>query len=307
MSSKHLRAAQDQTNLLYDCLGLHTFIGPLPFHDVVFISIDFENPDKIHLPTSKHALSGGQMGVAVLDTRDLESWDEKGNIISTYNFAWGRCIYIVHARRNFIFGATREIKSSDIASTLEALVPRSRNVVLVAHGSCNELAVLERINFDTETSIVGVLDTFELSKSVLPSLQGRSLEKILQALGIPYHGLHCAGNDANFTLRVLLHLGVRGYSVYNHIHQQGTTERLRRLSAVGLSNIPTDPNPPYLAPGEEEPKTIDGNTKKLLRQSTAGKRAETFLSIVRMGGVLLTMVDDTDESSKEEEHGSIEQ
>ena len=77
------------------------------------------------------------MGVAILDTKDLRSSQEK--FISTYNFALGSPKYITKAQNKFIFGETETIKRQNLAPRLETLIPRSRSLILVAHGIASDL------------------------------------------------------------------------------------------------------------------------------------------------------------------------
>jgi hypothetical protein len=53
------------------------------------------------------------------------------------------------------------------------------------------------------------------------AFSGRSLERVLERLECPHAHMHSAGNDANFTLRALLLLGVATYSSrYEHLEDE---------------------------------------------------------------------------------------
>jgi hypothetical protein len=228
-------AAANNVQLLYDCLGLPTSSNYPSVKDAVIISIDFENI--AHMCKKKPVANlSTQMGVAILDTRDLLF--SHPNIISTYNFAIGPPEYVESARRKFIFGETKEISSSDVARELESLFPRSRKIILVSHGIGNELLVLQRLQFDFKTSIFGMLDTYQLSLLLIPGARERTLAGLLDALQIPFHSLHSAGNDAHFTLRTLLLLATEGYRGSQYF-QHGSGDRLEQLNRIGLSQIPT--------------------------------------------------------------------
>lgn len=82
--------------------------------------------------------------------------------------------------------------------------PRSRKLVLVAHGMKAELRVLSRLGINTVTSVIGIMDTTTLPKRVLRYRKMPSLAYLLDLLQVSHHSLHSAGNDVHFTLRCLL-------------------------------------------------------------------------------------------------------
>lgn len=77
----------------------------------------------------------------------------------------------------------------------------------MGHGISNELLALRDLQIALEElPIQGVVDTCDIAKEV-PGYRG-SLSKLLTMLDIPHreHSLHCAGNDAHYTLQLVLAL-----------------------------------------------------------------------------------------------------
>lgn len=190
--------------------------------DVVFVAIDFENAESIRKETSSEA--GCEIGIAVLDTGQLDDiipaavssmYYCPGNtedFITTYNFATGPVEYLSRKGRSFLFGETMRIDSEDMREKIQACIPQDRKIILVGHGLDSDLIALEALNIDFEAdSLLSIMDTFWIARQVFPSEQPYKLRRLLQRLRIDYPGgaLHCAGNDANFSLRALLLLAAR--------------------------------------------------------------------------------------------------
>ena len=80
-------------------------------------------------------------------------------------------------------------------------------MVLICHGLQSELRILDDLGvFLEDLPITGVIDTHEVSRDVLG--HSGSLEHLLSTLSIPwrYGMMHNAGNDAHYTMRLLLAL-----------------------------------------------------------------------------------------------------
>jgi DNA polymerase III epsilon subunit-like protein len=97
---------------------------------------------------------------------------------------------------------------------IESLIPRSRNVVLVGHEIRRKLHAPRLLNFEFPTSVVGILDTCRIFREL--DVNASSLEYLLEVFQCPFDKFRCAGNDATFTLRVLLLLVVRAHTKKNH-------------------------------------------------------------------------------------------
>lgn len=199
--------------------------------EVIFVAIDFEYLQNFE-HYSRHQDLNSQIGIAVLDSRDLISSPPR-RAISTYNFVTGSPSYCAATTRKFLFGETSTIHQRDFLSTLESLLPRRRNIVLVGHGFWHDLRVLKLLNFDLHTSIVGILDTGKIASKMFPNVS-ITLGSILSELQCPFQNLHTAGNDAYFTLRALLLLAIRSYrgETVNDVKRQDTLTALEAITEV---------------------------------------------------------------------------
>ena len=200
----------------------------------VFVTIDFE-----YLSNIKDASQNlnSQMGVAILDSRDLISSPAR-TAISTYNFVTGSPSYCAATTKKFLFNKTTIIHQQDILSNLESLIPQSRNIILVGHDLRNDLRVLQLLGSNLHTSIRGILDTLRIASRILPDIPIR-LSSILNELQCPFQNLHTAGNDAYFTLRVLLLLAIKDYPKerFNSNHEK-TLSALKAITSVSIPRKP---------------------------------------------------------------------
>ncbi len=148
--------------------------------------------------TQKSGLT--EFGVSLLDFPSF--------LTSTYN------VHSDHRNKKCLFGPT-------VRTSLE-LLPRcvidsftpceGRDAILVCHAVPNEVFALDSLQIKIEElPITGIIDTLTLAKDVLG--RGRSLEGLMTILGIetPRGSIHTAGNDAHYTLQVLLALLQRKY------------------------------------------------------------------------------------------------
>jgi DNA polymerase III epsilon subunit-like protein len=181
---------------------------------VVFVSIDFEH----ECTSAGRGVGIREMGIATFDTRDLIHHEkEPHTIIQTGNY---RC---QKKRKNgFIFGTPMTVQQIEMGEILKRAIRqydrngKLRRVILVAHGVQSELSVMklclgiDLTDRDEYPSVVGILDTHELSRATLLQSElafaSYKLQGILETFGVPYKSLHTAGNDANFTLKALLML-----------------------------------------------------------------------------------------------------
>lgn len=190
--------------------------------DVVFVAIDFENAESIRKETSSEV--GCEIGIAVLDTGQFDGIisaavssmyycpGNTGGFIATYNFATGPVKYLERKSRTFLFGETICINSEDMREKIQSCIPQDRKIILVGHGLDSDLIALDTLNINFEAdSLLSIMDTFWIARQVFASEQPYKLRRLLQRLRIDYPdgALHCAGNDANFSLRALLLLAAR--------------------------------------------------------------------------------------------------
>ncbi len=248
--------------------------------DIVFVAIDFENLRNLQQDLSQNQDS--QVGIAILDTRDLISSPPR-DAISTYNFVTGSPSYCAATAKKYLFGETITIHQRNILFNLDSLVPRTRNIVLVGHDVVNDLKILQLLHFDLHTSIVGILDTRKIVSTILAlSNISHRLSSILSELGCPFQNLHVAGNDAYFTLRVLLLLAIRSYTdkVVDSRHQ----EVLAALKAITNVSIPRRSDPQarnikkkqrrFEKNRKHQSKSWDMEKQEQIRAELAARRAE---------------------------------
>lgn len=84
---------------------------------------------------------------------------------------------------------------------------QARDILLVGHGIIAEMMILEALRVEiSDLPIGGIVDIWALAQQVL-GVQ-RSLGDLLSVLRIPMQkeALHCAANDAHFTMQLLLAL-----------------------------------------------------------------------------------------------------
>lgn len=106
-----------------------------------------------------------QVGIAVLDTRDITTSKQREKLISTYNFVTGPEEYYYKAQLKFLFGKPEQILARDMLLNVQRCIPRDRNVVLVGHDVRHEISALSKLNIDfRESCILGFLDTFRITR-----------------------------------------------------------------------------------------------------------------------------------------------
>lgn len=195
-----------QLMLLQHFLGLSPSSITSKDDDVVFVAVDFENTQ--NLLGKFRPRHECQVGISILDTRDLASSPETA--IKTHNFISGSRVYCAANSQRFCFGDSVAIYYHAIRKVIESLLDRERKIVLVGHDIRQEILVLHSIHFDLDSSIVGYLDTQLMTMELLdlPTNHCLSLKGLIKCFGgirgYSPSMLHNAGNDANFTMRVLL-------------------------------------------------------------------------------------------------------
>jgi hypothetical protein len=123
-------------------------------------------------------------------------------LLKTNNLVTGTPSYTEKASEEFMFGDSTAVTLSELLDHIQALVPPFRNLVFVGHGMFHDLQALQALQFCFPASLSAILDTSKIAKDVFGYWVG-SLGKLL-TLKCPNDQLHCAGNDANFTLKAFL-------------------------------------------------------------------------------------------------------
>ncbi|TVY81267.1 Uncharacterized protein LSUE1_G002521 [Lachnellula suecica] len=239
-----------EIDVLQSCLGLHSHCSwPYDYYkDVVFVSIDFENVRSvIHSFASQYMQC--QLGVSIFDTRDYLAKPVKDALV-TYNFSTGdNKKYHEQARSRFLFGVSKTITQQELASELEALIWRDRKIAIVGHGMACDFEILEFLGVDLEESVVAIFDTGDLVPLVL-GCEGRSLGDLLEELGCPFDELHTAGNDANFTLRALIMMGIASHK--DRYHYLDDDDRASVWKLWDIAHLPMERSSGTVEASEEE-------------------------------------------------------
>jgi len=226
--------ARNGLHILHEIFRLgHCSFEPSTLLDVVLIAIDFENISTIKSGFSQK--NNCQVGLAVLDTKEINQVPPN-RLISTHNFATGSPSYLAKASKKFIFREIVIIRPSDIINCIQSLIPPARNIVFVGHGIINDFQTLQALDFQFPALLSCVLDTFQVVNEAFQLWAG-SLGDLLLSLGCSFNRLHCAGNDANFTLRALLLLAARGHASQQR-DQGGDYDALAILQQISTCPIP---------------------------------------------------------------------
>ncbi|KAI0132047.1 hypothetical protein BJ170DRAFT_717961 [Xylariales sp. AK1849] len=153
--------------------------------DVVFVAIDV---DTLHWSEELVPDQLLHLGVSILSTRALRDLvlapctaELSANVIRSYQFTAGGSKYCRRASRN-------------------------GDIITVFHGGQCDIKALHLLNIDLHP--ICVIDTVKAAQHPLQMHYRLSLENLLKELAIPNTNLHAAGNDAHFTLCVLLMLVV---------------------------------------------------------------------------------------------------
>ena len=190
----------------------------------IFISIDVEafefNQKRVT-----------EIGLSTLDTGDLRglqpgakgsNWAakirsrhfrirENGHLLNK--------VYVEGCPDKFNFGQSEWIYEQDAISVLEGCFNPSPSplsvsstkpckVVLVAHDVAGDLKYLTGIGFDVTQRISDCIDTSVLYKVARHEIGQTALSTLLLQYGIAAKHLHNAGNDASYTLRVMIAIAV---------------------------------------------------------------------------------------------------
>ncbi|KAK5171512.1 uncharacterized protein LTR77_004657 [Saxophila tyrrhenica] len=214
----------------YQCVGqeylddlvLALKTGQRPSKNSLIVAIDFEGPTG----------STKELGLSSFSTTQL--FDTHNQAAPRLNIRDENFSIACGYGRGFAFGTTTRI-------TLEILPRVLRNAFASYHDSCPDGIIL--VGHGLWSAEVGVLDTLGVPIESLPAVVGtidtsrqlfdgtiQHLGGLLQANGIPYRPetLHCAGNDAHYTLRLVLLLVLWGLDPW-HEREFGIFEVLQGL------------------------------------------------------------------------------
>lgn len=195
---------------------------PYPFwKNPVLVSVDVECNERCHSQVT-------EVGISTLDMSRLSSVPPGENAAQ-----WTAQIQSRHLRvrefghiinhdfvpgcpGNFEFGTSEWVSLDDLAATVQAgLTPtcdaggEPRAVVVVGHNPSMDLAYLREMGAPVEVrsnGVIDIVDTAETWRIMRGEASPRSLGAILVELEMPGWHLHNAGNDARYTMEVLIRM-----------------------------------------------------------------------------------------------------
>ncbi|KAL4954488.1 hypothetical protein BDW69DRAFT_139486 [Aspergillus filifer] len=211
-------AAPESPRLTVDSPVAHPF-----WQEPVFISVDVEVNERYHCQVT-------EVGISTLDTRDLvgvapgprgENWQSR---IQSHHFRvleyknHVNQLYVRGCPDKFEFGTSEWASSDDISRSVQACFAQPsffdgqklRPLVLVGHSLDSDIEYLRLsgvhlIKDTTSTSkFADHIDTATCFQMIRGETEPRSLGAVVGELGMIGWNLHNAGNDARYTMQVLV-------------------------------------------------------------------------------------------------------
>ncbi|KAK0099942.1 hypothetical protein ONS95_013235 [Cadophora gregata] len=205
----------------------------------VFVSVDTEG----------HPMR--EIGISILDTRNLDAaapFAQLSTLISSHNFRTWKCKN-AEDEKPFRFGRSVKLQSRWkgwlMKKVLETGSPdmsvtEPRNVILVGHAIVDDLhnfATARKGKFRiTDHPTIPIFDTQHLAHG---DGDPRSLLDILIETKVPFANLHNGGNDAHYTLKLLLLIAVNSCQGLELTSAQEARRDL--LKALGGMELPFRP------------------------------------------------------------------
>ncbi|KUJ17474.1 uncharacterized protein LY89DRAFT_733323 [Mollisia scopiformis] len=256
-------AGRVMTRLLQQSLGI-----PVSQVDTETIQQASVDPVFISIGCEFSTTAIREIGISILDTRHLRDLSVTSSsicdfqrAIQSYNFEFWKAKQkpISRApRKTFIFGQSALVDKPELRLILHnfSRADAARELVVVGHGLGSDLKWLASEDFLLPD--VKVLDTQAVATHLFPELKDRAvtrkgdevdlnvrtgLGKLVDKLGIPHSEryFHNAGNDSNFTMRLLLMLAIQ--STGETLQPTETDSKLLVLQAI--ANTPLIRVPKY--------------------------------------------------------------
>lgn len=237
------------TNNLSYLFGL----GSSEMADAIFVAIHFRNAENIYrlfsIPaTERKTPVDVQLGIAMLDTRDIHQDRDLSKATTTKNYSTGCLDHCLGANTKFRFGPSETIAIYDLAwklreclSIVDERSGERRKVVLVCRQYGELLRTLQTLGVSNADmpSLMCVLDTHYLSVDILGRPRGAHLrfKDLAAKLSIPLYkaDLEGAGNAANCIMRILLLLVVQ-WKEHGSLSAP-MAERIELLRQIGEAEV----------------------------------------------------------------------
>lgn len=213
------------TQQLYRTMKYLGLTKPPSPNSITFVCIDMEayefNQNRIT-----------EIGISTLDTQDVncmapnpqvKGWEQ---YLQTRHIRIEECKHLVNSRHiqgcpdYFDFGESEWLSQHNIIGFLTAVFREAQQFrdgktilpVLVGHNIESDIQYMMKSGFDVLTHVSDCIDTQDLRKVVRRDNRSRSLGALLVDYHIKADHLHNAGNDAHYTLRLLLAICEAQYS-----------------------------------------------------------------------------------------------
>ncbi|KAE8361828.1 hypothetical protein BDV27DRAFT_166627 [Aspergillus caelatus] len=199
--------------------------APFPFWmEPIFISIDVESNEYHHKQIT-------EVGISILDTLDLVGMSPAEDGAHWRTKIQSRHLrveeYAHHVNQHFVagcpgnfdFGASEWVSADDLGSAVQDAFQVSssssstrapRHLVLVGHAISSDIQYLRQIGVRMErkpegtAGFIGTVDTAEFFRIIRGEPTTRKLADILQEFNMTGWHLHNAGNDARYTMEVMV-------------------------------------------------------------------------------------------------------
>ncbi|KJK65073.1 exonuclease domain in DNA-polymerase alpha and epsilon chain ribonuclease T and other exonuclease [Aspergillus parasiticus SU-1] len=199
--------------------------APFPFWmEPVFICIDVESNEYHHKQIT-------EVGISILDTLDLVGMSPAEDGAHWRAKIQSRHLrveeYAHHVNQHFVagcpgnfdFGASEWVSANDLGAAVQNAfqIPSSsssthapRHLILVGHAVSSDVQYLRQIGVRMErkpegtAGFIGMVDTAEFFRIIRGEPTTRKLADILQEFNMTGWHLHNAGNDARYTMEVML-------------------------------------------------------------------------------------------------------
>ncbi|KAK5164644.1 uncharacterized protein LTR77_009850 [Saxophila tyrrhenica] len=187
--------------------------GLPPSREYLLVSIDIEG----NMTAGINAL-----GISSLDTQQIFN-DQERLTVHDENYAF------TSYRRHSLFSPTTRITTEMLPQVLYNLLNSHPNIILVGHTLwTTEVCMMGRYGSAIE-SLPNVIGTVDVGLLLSPVAGLLKLGKLILAHDLPFRpgSLHCAGNDAHYTLQLMLAVMLKKLD-----HPDGTPKSESRIEAV---------------------------------------------------------------------------
>ncbi|KAF5000733.1 hypothetical protein FGRMN_1574 [Fusarium graminum] len=247
--------------------------------DVRFICIDTDKVERLPQVLEgewKRRVTSFQLGVAILDTRDIRDFIVGGvdvpnpsEIISTYQFS-------VQAdppeHEEFLFGKTQSISLSDLRAKFVEW-QTGRDVIGIAYSSRNDMIILKDFNISLNSTFS--IDLCQATYLIVQEPTAPTLGLLLHRLRIRSKSLHAPGNDAHFTMRALL--GLAALDVARGLEAGRSLNSVPPWFQLAV-NIARSPVPPRPSGPRRERKRVRTDKRKPKRKRGAKKEGRATMA-----------------------------